>query len=163
MASLKFWPPTILVVLVAALTTGCGQQVEPNTSASAPDPGVQLSTCKEVIATGWVPPVEGNPQVDWDPKTGNASFSFSENDELRLNIRTDPDCPRVPILGKMITQMLTSAQQDLIAECANAVALVLKGEPPRHGDVVGDLDGLRRGITTECPPRFDEQLKAVGK
>lgn len=153
-----------LVFMMLALATGCGQ---PTKSAVTNEPGpaaiAQTTTCKELLNSDWTPPARGEPEVDWDPGTGAALFTFSNDVILRLNIRTDLDCARVPILGRMVTQMLTSYEQDLLTQCKQAVELVLSGEPPRKGNVVGDLDGLREGIKAECPSSFDEQLRAAGK
>lgn len=159
----------LLLVMMIVCATGCGRGASLEASPMSPESTENfvdphgVTSCQDLIDSEWTPPAEGHPQVDWDPTTGDAHFKFTEKVDLHLNVRTDAACTRVAILGPMVTNMLTSHEEDQRTVCEHAVALVLKGEPPRKGDIVGDLEGLRNGIQTDCPPLYEERLRAAGK
>jgi hypothetical protein len=101
--------------------------------------------------------------VEWDPQSGDAAITFGGRDELRINVKNDADCTKLRSLGPRIQQMVRSEQADRAAECAQSVKILLAGEVPKKGDIVGDPVALRRHVAEWCPASFDQQLRQAGK
>ena len=59
----------------------------------------------------------------------------------------------------MIQRMIDDDAAMKAQECADAVEQVNSGEPPRKGDIVGDLEALRKLVEEWCPPQFAKKLR----
>lgn len=152
-----------LALITAAALVACGEQPEDAESATAHiEPALRTTTCAELISSGWTAPDDAAPNISWDAATGEATIELTDSVSVSLNIYA-PECPRVDLIGPAIARMLTDDARAKVQECTEAVALILKGEVPRKGDIVGDAEALRRHVTSYCPPAFESQLQAAGK
>lgn len=146
-----------------ALFSGCGEQAEDHGAATTRvAPIVRATTCAELLSSGWRAPDEAEPNVSWDAVTGDATIELTETQGVSLNIYA-PECPKVDFIGPIVARMISDDALAKAQECADAVALILQGEVPRKGDIVGDADALRRHVTSYCPPPFERQLQEAGK
>ncbi|MFJ9313928.1 hypothetical protein ACIRN4_07015 [Pimelobacter simplex] len=146
-----------------AVISGCGQQeslAEP--AAAHVEPVMRLTSCDDLLADKWAAPEDAEPNISWDPATGKAEIELTDTVGVSVNVY-DAACPKVDFIGPIIARMITDDAQAKAEECTDAVAMILKGEVPRKGDIVGDADALRRHVTSYCPPSFEKQLQAVGK
>lgn len=98
-------PPT------ATPTPGVVPSQSPNTATTAPSSKEPVTACADLIRDGWQPPLEEAPDISWDPGTGIARVTFTD-DQLVLDIRNDPKCRELPTIGRMIGQILDNASTD---------------------------------------------------
>lgn len=75
----------------------------PSSGATSADP--QVTACVQLLQERWQPPREEAPDISYDPESGVAKISFT-NEQLVVNIFHDPECQRLPVIGKMIKQIV---------------------------------------------------------
>jgi hypothetical protein len=75
----------------------------PTSSSTSTVKGVQ--SCSKLLSDGWEPPTEETPDFSYDQQTGVVVVTFT-GDKLVLDIAHDDACQDLPVIGKMLTQIL---------------------------------------------------------
>jgi len=147
----------------AGVALACGNlsgRVEP--ASVRVEPVLRTTTCAELLSSGWAAPDDAEPSVSWDAATGEATIELTNTVALSLNVYA-PECPEVDLVGPIIARMIRDDALAKAQECTDAVAMILRGDVPRKGDLVGDAEALRRHVTSYCPAAFDQQLRDAGR
>ncbi len=71
----------------------------------SPDPSPPVASCSQLLADGWEPSIGLDFDVSSNRSSGIAEFTF-DDESLRLDIRNDPACRRLPTIGPVIARML---------------------------------------------------------
>lgn len=123
-------PASVIWMLAALMLAGCSNAEDSASSASKHSSSTSLvktgsasgtatatgndvdpraTPCAELIDQGWQPPEEEAPDISWDPVSGdNARITFT-GEQLTLDIVDDPKCRELPVIGKLIGQILDDA------------------------------------------------------
>lgn len=102
------------VVLLAACSSGDGPEAgapastSPLTSATrspTPTPTIRVQSCADLLERRWQPPGEEAPDFSSDPTTGIVRVTFT-GEQLVLDLRSDPLCFDLPVIGRMLRRSL---------------------------------------------------------
>lgn len=147
-----------LVIAFMLALVACGDPADVTATARPfTDSGDPATDCQALLDSGWSAP-ETDPSIVWDPATMQAEVDFGSEGVLNLDV-SDPACLKLPDVGRLLSGLPADFSEAQIEECTAAVADVVSGQAPRKGELVGDLDALRRHVVEWCPARFGEALK----
>jgi len=114
-----------------------------------------IQSCKDLLEKSWSPPRDAEPDITWDPTSGEALISFSSGetvDELHINVFTDPSCTAVPFLGGLVKNMVSDLETRRRAECKSTIDLLQSGDLKYpEGDQTVDPEKLRMYAESICP------------
>lgn len=153
----------VLSFTVAVLAlTACGQAdpgVSSRTTMSAPASPTShsgtaswppLVECRDLVAQKWVPPAR-EPEISWDTETGEALVVFGDETSLHLNILSDDSCPKVPMLGPLITQVVRQADLDHLSECRDVATTLSRGEQLSKDGLTASPARMLKYLRDACP------------
>lgn len=75
------------------------------------EPRVTVTSCEDLLDSGWAPP-PGEPQLGYDPESGQATMSFDERPNLVVDLLDDPACKRLPVYGPILERTLRQVAAD---------------------------------------------------
>ncbi|MFT4288238.1 MAG: hypothetical protein QM595_11395 [Nocardioides sp.] len=163
-------PAVVAAAVLVALFVlgGCGSQrgtdsaedpTAPSTDSSNAPGAHDGTTCRELLDSGWKPPA-AEPDVSWDPSTGEATFILGDEVVELVDVR-DEECVKVPFLGGLIQTILAGAETDLESECASAVDSMRSGSIPSREGYSPGPDALATYIRATCPEKYTSQLDDI--